>query len=49
MSPNNVTFEHSPFWIRVFNISIKSMNRVVGTRLAKEIGTLVMVDTPKSG
>ena len=34
--------------ICVFNIPIKSMNRAVGTRIAKEIDTPFMVETPKS-
>ena len=25
-SPANITFRHFPFWIRIFNIPIKSMN-----------------------
>ena len=37
------------FWIRVFNIPIKSMNRDVGSRLANEIGDLVTVDVTRSG
>ena len=49
LSPGNVTFQHSPFWIRVFNIPIKSMNSVVGTRIAKEIGIPLVVDALKSG
>ena len=35
----NVTFQHSPFWIRVFNTHIKSMNSAIGTRIANEINT----------
>ena len=38
LSPGNVSFQYSPFWIQVFNIPIKSMNSVVGTRIANEIG-----------
>ena len=30
-SPANVTFCHSSFWIRIFNIPIRSMNKAVGT------------------
>ena len=37
LSSGNVTFQHSPFWIRVFNTHIKSMNRAVGTHIANEI------------
>lgn len=49
LGPGNVTFRHSTFWIRVFNIPIKSMNSVVGTHIAKEIGIPLVVDAPKSG
>ena len=48
-SPANVTFRHSPFWIHIFNIPIKSMNKAVGTRIGNEMGELLMVDAPKSG
>ena len=48
-SPANVTFCHSPFWIHIFNIPIKSMNKVVGTRIGNEMGELLMVDALKSG
>ena len=40
LSPCNVTFLHSPFWIHVFNITIKSMNKDVEARIANEIGEL---------
>ena len=49
LSPRNVAFQYSPFWIRFFNILIKSMNKVVGTCIAKEIGVPLLVDAPKSG
>lgn len=49
LSPNNVTFQHSPFWICVFNILIKTMNKVVSTRIAYKIGNSLMVDALKSG
>ena len=48
-SLDNITFRHSPFWIRIFNIPIKSMNKVVGTQIGNEMGELLMVDAPKSG
>ena len=47
-SPANVTFSHSPFRIRIFNIPIKSMNKDVGTRIGNEMGELIMVDATKS-
>ena len=49
ISPAKVTFSHSLFWIRIFNIPIKSMNKDVGARIANEMGELIMVDAPKSG
>uniref|UniRef100_A0A7N2LKA4 DUF4283 domain-containing protein n=1 Tax=Quercus lobata TaxID=97700 RepID=A0A7N2LKA4_QUELO len=48
-SPANVTFRHSPFWIHIFNIPIKSMNKAIGTRIGNEMEELLMVDAPKSG
>ena len=42
VSSENVTFQQSPFWIRVFNIPIKSMNSTVG--IANEIGVPLLVD-----
>ena len=49
VSSENVTFQRSPFWIRVFNIPIKSMNTIVGNYIANEIGIPLLVDAPKSG
>ncbi|KAF3947127.1 hypothetical protein CMV_026699 [Castanea mollissima] len=49
LSPGNVSFQYSPFWIRVFNIPIKSINKAVGNCFAKEIGVPLLVDAPKSG
>ena len=37
-SPFDVKFPNAYFWIRVFNIPVKSMNRDVSSRLANEIG-----------
>ncbi|KAF3949714.1 hypothetical protein CMV_024449 [Castanea mollissima] len=48
-SPENVSFQRSPFWIRVFNIPIKSMNATVERYTANEIGVPLLVDAPKSG
>lgn len=48
LSLSRVTFQRSPFWIRVFNVHIKSMNRTIGIRIANEIGTPPLVDVPKS-
>ena len=49
LNSNNVIFQRSPFWIWVFNISIKIMNITIGTCVANEINTCLMVDTPKNG
>ena len=49
LSPSNVKFQWSPFWIRVFNIPIKNMNTTISKRIAKEIGTPLLIDAPKSG
>ena len=49
LRPGDVSFQYSPFWIRVFNIPIKSMNSCVGTRIANEIGVPILVDAPKNG
>ena len=49
ISPAKVTFTHSLFWIRIFNIPIKSMNKDVGACIASEMAELIMVDAPKSG
>ncbi|XP_075649855.1 uncharacterized protein LOC142620359 [Castanea sativa] len=48
-SLENVLFQRSPFWIRVFNIPIRSMNAKVGRYIANEIGVPLLVDGPKSG
>ena len=47
VSSENVTFQQSLFWIRVFNIPIKSMNSTVG--ITNEIGVPLLVDAAKSG
>ena len=49
LSSGNVFFKYSPFWIRVFNIPIKSMNSSIGSLIANEIGVPILVDAPKSG
>ena len=35
LSPGNVKFQRSPFWIRALNIPIKSMNMTIGKHIAK--------------
>ena len=42
-SPANVTFNHSPFWICIFNIPIKSMNKAVGSSIGNKMGELIMM------
>ena len=49
LSSGNVSFQYSPFWIRVLNIPIKSMNKAIGNHTIKDIGVLLLVDAPKSG
>ena len=49
LSLSNVSFQYSPFQIWVFNIPIKSMNKAIGTHIAKEIGIPLLVDALKSG
>nr|POE91379.1 hypothetical protein CFP56_51791 [Quercus suber] len=46
VSPAKVTFTHSAFWIRIFNIPIKSMSREVGAKIANEVDELITVDAP---
>ena len=48
LNPSKVIFQRSSFWIRVFNVHIKSMNRTIGIFIANEIGTPPLVDAPKS-
>ena len=48
LSPSKVIFQHSSFWIRVFNVHILSINRTIGIHIANEIGTPPLVDAPKS-
>ena len=49
ISPCDVKFKHASFLIRAFNVPIRSMNKEVGGRIAKEIGELVTVDVPRNG
>ena len=49
LSLGNVTFQHYPFWFRVFSIPLKTMNKTVGTHIVNVIGNSLMVDAPKSG
>nr|POE57539.1 hypothetical protein CFP56_06599 [Quercus suber] len=47
--PNKVSFQRSSFWIRVFNIPIKSMNSTIGNYISNGIEISILVDAPKSG
>uniref|UniRef100_A0A2N9H5H6 CCHC-type domain-containing protein n=1 Tax=Fagus sylvatica TaxID=28930 RepID=A0A2N9H5H6_FAGSY len=49
LQPTAVKFKHSAFWIRVFNLPIKSMIREVGEDIGRGIGRLVEVDVPENG
>ena len=49
LQPTVVKFKHSAFWIRVFNLLIKSMIREVGEDIGRGIGRLVEVDVPENG
>ena len=49
LQPTVVKFKHSAFWIRVFNLPIKSMIREVGEDIGRGIGRLVEVDVPENG
>ena len=39
LNPGNASLQYSIFWIQVFNIPIKSMNKYVGTRLLMRLGS----------
>ena len=49
LQPIAVTFTHVAFWIRVHNLSIKSMIREVGEDIGKELGNLLEVDVLENG
>jgi hypothetical protein len=49
LQPTEVRFSHTAFWIRVFNLPIKSMIREVGEDIGQEIGRLLEVDVPENG
>ena len=49
LQPTGVRFSHAAFWIRVFNLPIKSMIREVGEDIGQEIGRLLEVDVPENG
>lgn len=48
-SSSDVKFHNAQFWICFFNISTRSMNRGMGSRLTNEIGDLVTVVVSRSG
>ena len=49
LQPAAVKFTHLAFWIRVFNLPVKSMIREVGEDIGRGIGRLVEVDVPENG
>ncbi len=49
LQPTEVKFTHSAFWIRVYNLPIKSMIREVGEDIGREIGGFLKVDVPDNG
>ena len=49
LQPTAVKFSHSAFWIRVFNLPIKSMIREVGEDIGRGIGRYMEVDVPENG
>ena len=49
LQPIAVTFTHATFWIRVYNLPIKSMIREVGEDIGMELGNLLEVDVPENG
>ena len=49
LQPNAVQFTHSAFWIRVYNLPIKSMIREVGEDISRDIGRIIEVDVPENG
>ena len=49
LQPIAVTFTHAAFWIRVYNLPIKSMIREVEEDIGIELGNLLEVDVPENG
>ena len=49
LQPTAVKFSRSAFWIRVFNLPIKSMIREVGEDIGRGIGQHMEVDVPENG
>ena len=49
LQPNAVNFTHFTFWIRVYNLPIKSMIREVGEDISQDIGLFIEVDVPENG
>jgi hypothetical protein len=46
---SEIQFRDAEFWIRVFNIPIRRMNKAVGTGIARAIGEPIAVDAPTNG
>jgi hypothetical protein len=49
VQPSDVKFTHAAFWVRVFNLPIKSMTREVGEKIGAAMGRLIEVDVPPDG
>ena len=49
LQPAEISFKYSAFWIRVFNLPIKSMVRQVGEDIGNAIGRSIEVDVPENG
>lgn len=49
MQPTEVKFSHSAFWIRVFNLPIKSMIREVAKDIGNEVGRFIEANVLENG
>jgi hypothetical protein len=49
MLPMEVKFSHSAFWIRVFNLPIKSMIQEVAEDIGNEVGRFIEADVHENG
>ena len=44
-----ISFKWSPFWIQIYNLSLKRMNSETGYDIGAKIGEVMEVDVPKKG
>uniref|UniRef100_A0A2N9G189 CCHC-type domain-containing protein n=1 Tax=Fagus sylvatica TaxID=28930 RepID=A0A2N9G189_FAGSY len=49
MKPDEVSFKYAAFWIRIFNLPIKSMVKEVGEDIERAIGQHIEVDVLENG